>query len=109
MIAANHSRIQQAFFSLIPPAELIEVHYKLCQALTTLYFERSPERSGDNDQDDFNIFVIPIPLISNLANGVVNMQSRKLLFGVVHYTRRKASICIPQQRLCRSSNFICFV
>lgn len=61
LIDANHSRIQQAFFSLIPPAELIEIHYKLCQALTTLYFERAPERSGDNDQDDINIFVIPIP------------------------------------------------
>jgi hypothetical protein len=71
--AANSSRIQQALFSLIPPDEVIHIHYKICQALAVVYAQDDPEESRDSEQDDVNVFVASIFDLRKLANCTVNL------------------------------------
>jgi hypothetical protein len=50
------SRIQQAFYTLIPESELAEVHLKLSRVLKRLRLRSAQELDG-NGQDDINLFV----------------------------------------------------
>jgi len=58
-----HSRIQQAFYTLIPTSELEAVHLRLTRVLKRLYLGRS-EDSVQLPQNDVNIFVFSVSLSS---------------------------------------------
>lgn len=84
------SRIQQAFFSLIPESELQVVHLKLCRVLNRLNRRDEKRIIAEHEQDERNVYVRSFPgviandkSICNHANHCLDLivdQAERLQF-----------------------------